>query len=339
MVTYMPILKARPGEFQAVGFLQPELVPAVVPVFEVIKNDSDPARDTLRFGELVREWFPRRAPTIAVDVGQLSDLPPARLGHLESIANELSCQGYEMLPVVRPDDSTERLAAARSAANLHTGRAVLRLSCDDTADARIEQLGERLHTYMGLPTEQFDLLLDASSVTTENHVTRMEPLVRKGVMVASRFPWHSVTVASGAMPLAMPSGPNTMVSRLPRWDLTLWRRLRDLDVQYSDYGVGHPTPPRGSRHPRPNIRYTTDDAWWIYRWPTDTHLADAVHELCRMVVAADHWPADGARFSWGDAQIFQRTLRPGRPGNATSWRAWATSHHIAHVVAQLAGQR
>ena len=45
VVTYMPILKGREGEFSAVSHLADTLVPHVLPIFEVVLIANDPIRD------------------------------------------------------------------------------------------------------------------------------------------------------------------------------------------------------------------------------------------------------------------------------------------------------
>ncbi len=87
----------------------------------------------------------------------------------------------------------------------------------------------------------------------------------------------------------------------------------------------------------PNLRYAQGEVWWIYRWTRQKNDNAAVYGLCEALVEADHWPSQGGAYSWGDAEIAVRAAGLGRPGNATSWRAWATSHHLAHVIDQLGG--
>lgn len=85
----------------------------------------------------------------------------------------------------------------------------------------------------------------------------------------------------------------------------------------------------------PSLRYADDTCWWIYRWHQDKPARPAMYDLCRSLVLSDHWEAGRPQLSWGDQQIAARAADRSGPGNATSWRAWSTSHHIAHVTNQL----
>jgi hypothetical protein len=44
----------------------------------------------------------------------------------------------------------------------------------------------------------------------------------------------------------------------------------------------------------------------------------------------------GAQYSWGDEQIDRSANKSTGPGNATKWRAYGTSHHLAMVTDRLA---
>ena len=54
--------------------------------------------------------------------------------------------------------------------------------------------------------------------------------------------------------------------------------------------------------------------------------------MCRTLVDSAQWPAAGARFSWGDAEIARRSRTAPGPGSSASWMSWSTSHHVAHVL-------
>lgn len=341
MVAYLPILKGREGEFNAVEHLSPALVRRVLPIFEVDPATDDPTKDAYRFSEKMRDSLPRGL-VIAVDVRHLED--PTATGvrrPMRVIADDLEGWRIPMLPVLHLDDSVGRLADARYAADLHRGTAILRLGSDtsDPDDAEAEEALDRLHDQVGLPIEQYHLIVDVSEVRSERDLTRAEPVVRKCVAWAQRYPWRSVTVAAGAMPPSLSHIPFLAPTALQRWDLQLWQRIANLSVQYADYGIAHPRPAGQGRRPKPNLRYTDDKNWWIYRWPEDKTNRPAMYDLCETLLGSEHWPAQGPDLSWGDQQIAARASGHGGPGNATNWRAWTTSHHIAHVADQLTRSR
>lgn len=164
-----------------------------------------------------------------------------------------------------------------------------------------------------------------------------EVVVRRIVGWLRHLTWRSVSLAGGAMPSSLSDLPVDEPTPLWRWDLALWRRMADLGVDFGDYGISSPTPAGSTaRRPLPTMRYTADEAWWIYRWSRRGGRSDdRCYDLCRALVSAEHWPRAGGGFSWGDHEIARRARYTSGPGSATSWTAWGTSHHLAHVVTWL----
>ncbi|GAA4443157.1 beta family protein [Phytohabitans houttuyneae] len=339
MASYVPILKGRAGEFKAIARLTVPPEVQVLPVLEVPPSEEGPIRDAFTFGKKAVKWVPAGL-TIAVDVGHLPDPTSGWRRPILDIAEDLMHLGTPMRPVVRLDDSDERLSDAGEAAALHDRQAVVRLSIadagadDEEAEARLTRM--RLRTE--LEVEQCALVVDAGSVLSERDLTAAEPIVRKTISWARRHRWQSITVAAGAMRESISGLPTDKATRVRRWDHLLWTRLRDLDVGYGDYAIAHPAMTGKGWLPMPSLRYTHGDAWWIYRWARDGGGSAVMYDLCEHLVQASHWPAAGAAYSWGDAEINLRAERAAGTGNPTDWRAWATSHHLAHVLDQLRGR-
>jgi hypothetical protein len=336
LVIYVPILKGREGELKAIANVAEPVLPYVLPIFELAPSDAGPIKDAYAFARKAQDSIPRDL-TIAVDVGYLADSLDGVRRPMRDVAEDLAAWGIPMLPVLHLYDSAERMADVAWAAERHSGRAVVRLG-DGSADPDDEQaeaqLG-RLRDDAGLTVERCALVVDVFEVRSERDLSRVEPVVRKCVSWAQRYPWQSITVVSGAMPESLSDLPTNVATPIQRWDRLLWERVRELDVQYGDYGIAHPRMTGKRWAPMPTVRYTDDDRWWIYRWSRDGRDNTAVYDLCKALTAADHWPDQGASYSWGDEEIAHRAAGFSGPGNATSWRAWGTSHHLAHVVDHL----
>ncbi|MEH1097851.1 beta family protein [Micromonospora sp. CPCC 205561] len=318
---YRPILANRRGELEALGHLDDVVAPLLAPVLQVSVLD--------RFTLDVLGRLPEGLRT-AVDVTGLPDTPET----------ELVRWGVPLVPVIGLAESDRRLVAHGVAARAHAQRAVVRLRVgrDRAGPDAATAAAERVWRLARLVPEQCDLLLDAGDVCCPADIRMAEPRIRRLLEWARRHAWHAVSVAAGAMPPTVSGLPTDEPVRLDRWDWQLWQRLADLDVGYGDYGVGSAVP--GAEQPGdrlPTVRYTTDGAWWVYRWSRrggrgDDRFAD----LCRTLVSAPHWPTTGAAFSWGDHEILRRARRGAAgAGSASNWAAWGTSHHLAHVLATL----
>ncbi|MFU8854240.1 beta family protein [Micromonospora sp. SL1-18] len=317
---YRPVLNGRRGELEALVHLDKAAAPLLAPVIDVHAVESCTV-DLL--GRLPAGLLP------SIDVTMLPDGPES----------ELVRWGVPVMPVIGLAESNRRLVAHGAAAGVYDRGAVLRLRTgqDRAGPDATTAAAERVWRLARLVPEQCDLLIDAGDVCCPADVRVAEPRVRRLAEWARRHAWRSVTVAAGGMPPTLARLPSDEPVRLDRFDWRLWQRLADLGVGYGDYGVDCAVPGSGEPADRlPTLRYTTDEAWWIYRWSRrggrgDERLAD----LCRTLVAAPHWPAAGAGFSWGDHEIVRRARRCAGAGSPANWLAWSTSHHLAHVLAAL----
>ncbi|MGK5738622.1 beta family protein [Micromonospora sp. URMC 103] len=317
---YRPILATRRGELEALGHLDAAAVPLVTPILHV---DTPERSTTDTLARLPAGLLP------AVDVGALPDSPQT----------ELVRWGVPLVPVVGLADSDRRLVAHGAAARAYSGRALIRLSAGRHRagpDATTTAV-ERVWRFTRLVPEQCDLLVDAGDVCCPADVRQAEPRIRRLLGWSRRYAWRSVTMAAGGLPPSLTGLPTDEPVRLERWDWLLWQRLADLGVRYGDYGVGSAQPGTGQAGDRlPTMCYTTDGAWWVYRWSRRGGRGDdRVADLCRTLVSAPHWPTGGATFSWGDHEILRRARRAAGGGSSSNWTAWSTSHHLAQVLAAL----
>ncbi|WP_284045030.1 beta family protein [Paractinoplanes maris] len=248
----MPILRGREGELKAIARLPEAFVPSTLPIFEVPPASNDPIKDAYAFTKKARDSVPLGM-TIAVDVGHLGDSDDRWRGPLRDIAEDFALWGVPVRPVLHLHDSSRRLAEAREATEMHTGQTVVRLG-GDAADPDDEQAEGRLAELCrqaGTTIEQSSLVLDFFEIRSARDLGRVEPLDRKCVAWARRYPWESITVAAGAMPKTLADLPKNAATPIPRHDLALWKRLREPDLGFGDYGIGHPEMSVGDGFPCP----------------------------------------------------------------------------------------
>jgi hypothetical protein len=330
---YQPILRPRRGEFAALAHLSADEAVRITPIVEL-----DPAISIL---PLVRELRPRTG-ELALDFGNIPESPAPAEQPLP-LAERLARLGVAVVPVLRPHESGRRLVSHGLAARMHLGRAVLRLQphVDAGNPALADAITDRVLAITALEPADIDLLIDLAETACRSHADEVEERARRVLRWARTLPWRSVTVASGAMPPNLDDLPTDRPVAVGRLDARMWARLGEPGIGYADYGVTSPVRRLGVQHHRqlPTLRYTTDREWWIYRWARRGGRSDdRCHDLCRTLVTSPQWPSAGARFSWGDAEIARRARTARGAGSSASWIAWSTSHHISHVLRDLASQ-
>ncbi|WP_189078976.1 beta family protein [Mangrovihabitans endophyticus] len=329
--SYRPFLRPRRGELTALHHLDPVTAAATLPILEM-HGERNVAR-------LLTTLHPRTG-AVGMDFGDLPDDPdPLRSPPLD-LAEHLIDLDIAMIPVLRAHDTGRRLVEHGLAARMHLRRGILRLQphVDATNPVEADAVTRRVMRGSDLDCEQLDLVIDLAETACRAHADAVEERARRVLRWARSRPWRSVSVASGAMPPNLDGLPVDRAVPLGRLDARVFQHLEEEDVDFADYGVTSPVRRRDAPYHRqlPTLRYTAEHAWWIYRWARRGGRSDdRCRDLCRTLTQSPQWPAEGARFSWGDAQIARRSRIAHGGGSANGWIAWSTSHHLTHVVRML----
>ncbi|MFE5483390.1 hypothetical protein [Streptomyces sp. NPDC056527] len=344
-LAYVPILKGKAGEFSALGHVTPAVRSHIRPVMELVPDPD--VRDALEtFCDRAMDAVPQDA-VLTVDSGAI---PAVRVlegdagGPTARLSESLGFRGVAMCPVVRHTDERDALVEAARAAAEHERGACLRVSVAvDSPQCLPDHAQIRaLLRVLRLEPEEMDLLIDAGPVESEIERDRLADRAVLALEALASWGWRHECVAAGAFPVNLTGFPRGRATPVTRRDAQLWRRVLDgycgRSPDFGDFGVTHPRMPVNSRGtPDPNMRYTTPDAWQVFVYPRVRSGNDDFFLLSADLVDSPHWPATGARTSWGDARLKECANRQRRKaGGGTEWRAWATSHHLAVVSSNLA---
>jgi hypothetical protein len=341
VAVYVPILKARRGEFLALENAWPPVTAVIKPLLEVMQNTSGSLYGSvLDFGNQLVASAPKGM-TFAVDCRYLREArSETNDSPLSLVAWHTRDRGICMLPVFSPGDGQDP-GDVRRAAGLHKAGGCVRLNLEHLAQAAGEDRSggvPELLEAAGLFPAEVDLVVDLGEVCTHAARERAARLGRAALLWARRLPWRSVTVAAGAFPSKISDFPLGTATQVTRWDAVLWSALVGSGISseaigYGDYAVSNPRLLDGWS-PLPNLRYASDRDWYVYRYPkTVSGAFRTFHDLCQAVVSSGHW--SGGEFSWGDQQIEESARQYIGPGNAIWWRAFGISHHLAAVADRL----
>jgi hypothetical protein len=340
---YVPILKARLGEFTAIEHAEDPVKKLIRPVLEVVPEAGLPT-DVIRFYNRVAEHVPDGI-VIGVDTCHLAARfgPKTAADAMLFISDYLANLRYPMLPVIRPGDESGLAQACSVAAVTHGLGACIRIGVAPQGypgPPRFAEV-ERATFAAGLEPSSVDVLLDLGVVGQPDHVARAVDAARAGLAWAQQSPWRSVTVAAGAFPRRLDDFPMLAATSVPRFDAAAWSQAvagcpSAVPVGFGDYAVAHPELDNSQGGPPPTIRYADGDFWQVYRWPKDRSGGHSrFFELCSALVRSPHWPQQGGKFSWGDEQIEAAAQGRGSRGTGRHWRSYSTSHHLAAVVGRL----
>lgn len=327
--TYVPILKAKQAELDALQTAPPE---RLVPLLEVAKMEAS--------AEMVSKAWPHPDEVIWVHCLNLQDETEEDFAsRISSLFQALESR-TKAVPVLTETEAPAVLDAVREVITRDSRGAVLRLDVEDIVDPAADAAGKIATTLdiLGLSQEEADIVIDCGLLREEAPAI----LAAVAAQAVSALPnlehWRNVAVAFSAFPQMVGEVvAENSVGVLPRYDAAAFIALCaevERTLIYSDYAVGIPTYSTAPFAPIPNIKYTTDREWHVHRAFAKTGPSPQYIGLAKDIVAAPYY--SGPQFSPGDQQINDVASGVSGPGNATTHLRAAMSHHLHVVLHRLA---
>ncbi|MBW3762395.1 hypothetical protein GL264_16530 [Aeromonas jandaei] len=354
---YVPIMKAKKGELTAYRNLSAETKAHTVPLFEV----AQVPKDNKRYSESahpVQLYISDVADQIAEVVGKTSILvdisrwaPNATTENgehiLGAIIDELESKGVDVIPVI----GYERWEDPEYATLLSSISEIKKSFCIRLESYAFEDMIEENHFYdvlndiidsLDLDCSKCIVMLDFSDVTAQP-ITEIQEVSSRAISTLSKYDFLYVVLAG----CSIYSVINDMVPKesstgyVVRREWMAWKILKELPhhshLVFGDYCITSPQQADGIIAPDANgkIRYTIKDKYYVIRGYSKRKLLKGaqMYALCKDLISSPHYR--GTNFSWGDMKI-NSCANEEFKGNPTDWIAIDTSHHITHVVLEVA---
>lgn len=350
--SYVPVLKWRQGEYQALLRLREEQKADIIPLLEITPPDYDfelgVPKHTIdahlaEFSKRLEvKWGSRLA---LLDTGLLD--PAERMANgvhpLLWLLDEVRPRGGRLVPVTGFERDSAYQDAVRIAHQVEGRGAALRCSLEDAADSELEDRIEILLHQTDMELDTLDILVDLRSPNF-NPIDALAELI---VVILTGSPVfqaaRSVTIIATAFPASMAevAAPIAYIAR-SEWDL--YTRIVSLlpsgqrRPAFGDYAIAAPGLFQGDMRlikPSATVRYAIEGGWLIAKGPNvrDNGFGQ-YRERCRSVVESASYL--GRAFSTGSDYIDKCRAGTSSTGNLTTWRWVGTNHHMAKVVHDLA---
>jgi hypothetical protein len=362
--SYVPILRLRTAEINALGKLFPRdrenmtpLIEFIMPAPSTDKNDRSKIIKTPKDkflanlpdipSELLKSWG--KSP-IFVDVHLLeADLRAPSLEKILASSSELDLFSIPVTYII-PVTSTKADADTRAVA-VRYAKASGRGLCIRIDRSHLEDKDISLHimeflTKSGLDITQTDLLIDLRTIESN---TSAEAMANQLAKLPNLDKWRSFIVAGGVFPKDLTDFAPGAVYQLERLDWKLWNDLKKTKLTrqptFSDYTIQHPLYEYIAVVGSASIRYTDDDKWWIFRGRIPGFVnpktkvkgpgREQYIDHARTLIKRTFYKKENHCF--GDAEI-NRVAAEGneKPGNPGKWLEIGINHHLTLVVRQLA---
>jgi hypothetical protein len=355
---YVPILRWKQAEQFALQYLWKRDRKRVTPLIEITPKifearktgrKPDPARvleDQAK--KLLESWGYDR---FFLDLSLIDGLVPpvGGLRHpLAHIAETARHCHLSMVPVTGLGRRDGYQTAVSGIVQVEGRGACFRLLTRELLQPRFAERLESLLTKLQLNESSVDLVLDYQTFAPDNPSLRI---------LLDRVPnlraWRSLTVASGAFPVDLQQRERGW-SRISRDDWLSWKaQFFDESsihrrASFSDYTIqwGQYKEPVEHCNPSVSVRYTLKDEWLIMRGEAPGSKSGSGKAERRpgleqwyghaQLLCEDTQAFYGEGFIWGDAYIYEKSLRKGKPGNYETWLRAGINRHMTVVSRQIA---
>jgi hypothetical protein len=344
---YVPVLKWKQGEYQALMRLTNTVKDKLIPLIEIpaIGFDHETGRDRETiddhlgdFGRRLKEkWHGRLCFVDTKYIPHAIRMADGShfIGKVFGDARKEKCRA---IPVVGLSNDLQSLAATATVIRTDRRGVALRLELPDFDHANLSSEIGRVLTALGVGYGDTDLIVDNGA--TNIFVQMMLALLP---MIPMLNRWRTFTIVGTSYPATI-AGLAPPFQQIPRQE---WIKYRELVNRigsgtriptFGDYAVAHPDPVDFDMRiikPFAKLRYTFDDYWHVGRGANvRSHGFGQYQRLCRQLMAQPYF--DGPGHSAGDDYIAACAEGTVPTGNLTTWVWVSTNRHLTKVVNGLA---
>ena len=299
---YVPCLRWKQGEYQALLHLSPEMRDAIVPLIEVAEIGFDfETREPCKSIDKHLNAFAKR---MLDKWGQRNCFVDMKLiGPCERMADgkhpaafvfdDLRSKGILAIPTLNLRQDTGLRAAIKEASDKDGRGVCLRVRLEEAGNPHIRSSVDKLLSSVGTMAEQCDFILDMEAPNFEP----LDGLAGLLEILVSGLPhldsWRSIGLIGTSFPASMaelPMGLSTV--RRSEWQLykNLAVRLARQGLRlpsFGDYVISHPAVALMYMRfvkPSASLRYTVDDGWLSQEAPmsgttSSSNTEDSVRRL------------------------------------------------------------
>ena len=351
---YVPCLRWKQGEYQAVLRLKPGTRKWITPLIEVPEMGWDFETNTvaktvdqcvLPFAKRVaRKWG------LAPCFVDLNLLPPAERMNdgthpAEYVFSELRERGCIAIPVSGCERGPGYQSVIRDVAQQDRRGICIRLGIRQAAAGNVQSAVDTLLGQLKVGPPDADMIVDldapANFVPLDGFVKLLQTVVER---LPHRAGWRTFTLMGTSFPDTM-GKLHSGAQLVARYEWNAYKmlaaelaRTKRRQPTFGDYSIAHPEVleiDMRKAKPSASIRYTVDDAWYVLKGRSVRDNGfQQYQQLCAAVVSSRHFAGRG--MSQGDAYIEDCQKGNASTGNLTTWRWVGTNHHIEKVVRDIA---
>jgi hypothetical protein len=349
---YVPVLKWRQGEYQALLRLDEARSDRVVPLIEVTPPEFDfeegKEKKTLEkqlepFAKRLKAKWGSRPAFLETSLLKPTARMPGGVHPLTYLLEQAREHGGWLTPVTSLERDLAHYNAVAAAVKVDGRGIAIRCSLEEIADPDFPKNLDKLAVDLAGELSEVDLIIDLAAKNFDPledladliaGILQADPIydnVRNLVLIGTSFPASMADI----------KGPSQTI---PRSEWLLYKKVvAKLPAGFEppifgDYAISSADMPKGDMRllkPSASVRYAIDDGWLITK---GSNVRDNGFEQFRarcgdVVTSGLAYPAG---YSAGSDYVRGCHAKTEKTGNLTTWRWVGTNHHITKVVDDLA---
>ncbi|MBE0472117.1 MAG: beta family protein [Methyloprofundus sp.] len=347
---YMPILKWRLGEYQALMRLNPNIKDAILPLIivppvEYDFEDQCPKKTVQEhispFAERLNDkWGTGR---VLIDFHDTLEENTVSDGVLviDYVFDGLRLKSLNAVPVINILLSGNLyLNAVKRIVSMDKNGVAFRVKFNQLMSPGLDEAIQEIIKFLNLEYQCVDLVIDLEVPRSfEPYLDFAKALSHAINKISKLNDFRSFVVAGTSLNLSEIKKPGAEVVR-HEWllykqlvnELALWRK-----PVFGDYAIEHPdfiSLDMRFINPAGKIVYTTENTWLVPKGKSFRENRDQMISHCETIINSGHFCQK--EYSAGDKRIYDTFHKLEGTGNQTTWKEVGVSHHLTLVVNQAA---
>lgn len=352
---YIPILKSKEGEFDALRTLPRKTRLHLTPLIDVTypaREGKKPVSLDVHLAKIVSSilscWGIHEPIFVDLFNIKLDDRIQEGALPVSYLFDYMRSRSILAIPTTGLDrDEPYNEAIAKIISRDRRG-VCIRLLDEDMDD--IDQLQEelsQLRSALNQNEDDIHLLMDFRFLLP----AALPSAIEKASKILNQLPtlqnWKTVTLAASGYPQSLMGIKPNSVRRIRRCEFELWSTVLSKRVKripsFGDYGIVNPISVEynsGRGRPSAKIRYTLEKEWMIVKGQSLKSHPDKFKQFHRLSDDLSRMPDFmGPQYSPGDSYIKKCASHDEKSGSLTTWITVDTSHHLTFVASQIAKLR
>lgn len=351
---YVPVLKAKMGELDALEKLTAEQKKLIMPILEVPEIAWDfvkdePSKSVLDHVTCVAKLMEKDWDHLPFFLDFLPNIEatPSSDGKssFETFQSLNETKNLNFVPVVGFDRSEVYLSQVIKNGKDRKVGLCLRAQYEDFDDGYDAETYENFLKKYELKPSEVDLVIDLSTVCGERGKTIYLALRLVLSQVPHLTEWRNLIIVASSFPKNLRGVERDSIKTLTRTEWDAWKLMYEKREKigrlpvFGDYSISNPE--FAEIDPRvmdmsAAIRYSSESEWVIFKGKSIRMASfKQFNKLSADLVSSKYF--SGEEFSVGDKEVYKyATDLEAGTGNATTWRKIGNNHHFVLVLNQLA---